>query len=340
MWTETVNAAELSLQGCKEWLLASICAEENAKRLPSAACDAVKAASKLLQHPQHQVGLRLRMYDTTSAQMRPGKALTSLPGTQQVDGVKLSALIPPSDVAVPVGVTLLHALPLAEAFDPVGSGIQATTDDAPPTAHDCASAGTLASEQKLSTGGCALVTLYRWLAASAGELGPATEIVVEASISAAGLCEVIAQAVGTKGQPGAEHIELVRHWPRAAAVGPSQVIGKSWSRDAFDATILSAASGGSQTASPRKRSRFSKSEDDGGDDEDECLADDILRDGDAVYWRDSRESAASTIGGGGTSGACEQQPKKKKAKQQSILSLFGGFKTTPTQLVGEQYTSQ
>lgn len=332
MWTETVNAVELSLQGCKEWLLASICADENTSRLPPAAREAVKAASKaLLQQPQQQVGLRLRMYDTTSAQMRPGKVLTNLPGTQEVDSEKLSALIPPSDMAVPVGVTLLQALPLAGAFDHVGSGIDATTDDALPTAQDCASAGTLASERRLSTGGYALVALYRWLAASAGELGPATELVVEASISAAGLCEAIAQVVGTKGEPGAEHIELVRHWPRAAVVGPSQVIGKSWSRDAFDATILNAASSGSQTASPRKRSRFGMSEDEGGDDEGGCVADDILRDGDAVYWRDSRESAASTIGGGGPSGACEQQPKKKKAKQQSILSLFGGVKKTPTQ---------
>ena len=75
LWTETVNAAELSLQGCKEWLLERLCAGENASRLPTAARDEVSAASKLLQKPQkkpHQVGLRLRLYTTVGTQLQPG----------------------------------------------------------------------------------------------------------------------------------------------------------------------------------------------------------------------------------------------------------------------------
>jgi hypothetical protein len=53
---------------------------------------------------------------------------------------------------------------------------------------------------------------------------------------------------------------------------------------------------------------------------------DILRDGDAVYWRDSRECAGSlngTLNGGGGEG---EPKKKKKKKQQSILLLFGARK--------------
>ena len=51
-----------------------------------------------------------------------------------------------------------------------------------------------------------------------------------------------------------------------------------------------------------------------------------MRDGDAVYWRDSRECAGSlnsTLNGGGGEG---EPKKKKKKKQQSILSLFGARK--------------
>ena len=40
LWTETVNAAELSLVHCKEWLLGRLFAEE--ERLPMTARDAVR----------------------------------------------------------------------------------------------------------------------------------------------------------------------------------------------------------------------------------------------------------------------------------------------------------
>ena len=55
-----------------------------------------------------------------------------------------------------------------------------------------------------------------------GWLGPATELVVEASTSAASMCETIVKAIATKGDIAAEHIELVRHWPRGSVVGPSR----------------------------------------------------------------------------------------------------------------------
>jgi hypothetical protein len=282
---------------------------------------------KQQQKQPQQVGLRLRLYAMAGTQMQPGKVLTTAPQSEKEHGCKLSEFIPPSDVAVPVGVSLLTAVPPSGAVGVVGSATETTTNVAGPTARK----SSLACEQRLANGGHALVVLYRWLAASAGELGAATELVVESSTSAAGMCEAIVQAVAIKGDIAAEHIELVRHWPRGAVVGPSQVIGKSWSRDAFNATILSDASG--QTASPGKRRRLDGLEDDDG--KEGVVTDDVLRDGDAVYWRDSRESVKSTFGGdSGNNGSCEQQPKKKKAKQQSILSLFGGARK-PMQQAGK-----
>ena len=64
------------------------------------------------------------------------------------------------------------------------------------------------------------------------------------------------------------------------------------------------------------------------------MTDDVLRDGDVVYWRDSRESATSTFGVGSGHNGNQLQPKKKKVKQQSILSLFGGARK-PTQQEGK-----
>lgn len=331
LWSETVNAEELSLQACKQWLLGRLCAKENMCHLPTAARDAVKAASTLLQQPleeqpRQRVGLRLRLYNTVSTHLRPGKVLADLPRMEEEQDRKLSELIPPSDVPVPVGLTLLQTPFSNIAVEIVGqqSSSVETTTDREGAEKEKAHAGSLACEHRLSTGGHVLVTLYRWSPASAGELGPPTELAVEASISAANLCQAVATQVRAQRAIAAEHIELVRHWPRDAVVGPGQVIGKSWSRDAFDVTVLGTDSCGSQTASPGKRSRLGGSTAEGGDEEEGNVPDDILRDGDTVYWRDKRVSAASSLGGNSIS--CEQRPTKKKAKQQSILSLFGSGK--------------
>jgi hypothetical protein len=288
----------------------------------------VSAARKLLQENQHQqLGLRLRLYATVGTQLQPGKVLTTALQSSGEGGNKLSEFIPPSDVAVPVAVSLLTAVPVIGADGVFGSAAETTTNLTVLPAHKMA--GSLACEHNLAKGGHALVVLYRWLAASAGELGPATELVVEASTSAASMCEAIVKAVATKGDIAAEHIELVRHWPRGAVVGPTQVIGKSWSRRDFDATVLSGASGQSHIASPGKRRRLDEVED--GDGQEGCVIDDIFRDGDVLYWRDSRESATSTFSNNGNIGNCENQPKTKKARQQSILSLFGGTRKSAQQ---------
>ena len=275
LWSETVNATELTLAECKELLLTRLLEDE--RKLP----EEMRTAMRTMGQSAFggKIALRLRLYDSETGKL-PGKVITCPVGVAM--GTKLSALIPADasrDVDVPVGLTVMNEM--------VSKG----------------------SEAKLGAGGHAVVVLRRWLPDRAGGFGPATEVVVEASATATAMCAAIAMTSGMVAAGGgaarsveAGAIGLVRHWPRDAAVGSGGVIGKSWGLDAFDASLASMpqdAGGGGEDSGGQV----------GGGEEEEG---DVLRDGDTVYWRDNSDSGAAALtAGGGEDGP----PKKKRKQQ-------------------------
>ena len=106
-------------------------------------------------------------------------------------------------------------------------------------------------------------------------------------------------------------VGLRRHWPRQAKLGAPDVIIKSWSVDAFDASVSPAGdgAGGLGLGEPKRRLE-----------EDEEEESDQLRDGDIVYWRDNRESAS--LASPAEESGSGQKPKKKKKRQQTLAGFF------------------
>ena len=299
LWKETVDAKQ-TLDGYRAALAARIQQEAAA----GGCIPEMRAVLDLDSIAQGKTpALRLRLYDAETG--RPGKVLF---GGEEEMGSLISLASTRQHEASASAQASAEAVAGVKPMSVDGPAPSAELDLSADIAVGVAVLDAEAGEEKLTEHGHSVVTLARWQPA-AGKVGKAVDIVVESSITGAALADRIA-GIGSADCPGlaVADIGLRRHWPRQAKLGAPDVITKSWSVDAFDASV-SPAVDGLGLGEPKRRLE-----------EDEEEESDQLRDGDIVYWRDNRESAS--LASPADENGSGQKPKKKKKRQQTLAGFF------------------